>query len=137
MKKLLYVLPICSYSDKYKDAKIYHEKDCPHGDYMLLKAEDYDFIDHDSVLKINDLRAVSVRRIKYSQKGGFDINSDVYKLIERLVFEKIFPNYSHELNKQISEIQDLKKQVEELTMHNTELEDNLAKAMEELKKSDT
>ena len=69
-QKLLYVLPIFSYNpDKHID--IYHPIDFPlsKSHLFLLKNSEFSFITHDSVLKLNDLRTVSVNRILYQQKG--------------------------------------------------------------------
>ena len=65
-----YVLPIFSYNpDKHID--IYHPIDFPlsKSHLFLLKNSEFSFITHDSVLKLNDLRTVSVNRILYQQKG--------------------------------------------------------------------
>ena len=63
-QKLLYVLPIFSY-DSLKHPDIYHPDDYPHSksDMFLLKSSDFPFITHDSVLKLNDIRTVSINRI--------------------------------------------------------------------------
>lgn len=63
-KKLLYVLPIFSY-DSIKHPDVYHpvENNQSKSDLYLLKKEDYSFIQHDSVMKLNDIRTVSINRI--------------------------------------------------------------------------
>lgn len=96
--RLLYVLPVFTYKpDEHKD--IYHPDSRPKGNLYLMKADSFAFIQHDSVLKLNDLRTVSVKRILYKQDHGhININADEYKLIERLVFEKYFPTFAKELN---------------------------------------
>ncbi len=61
----------------------------------MLKGSEYTFLTHDSVLKLNDIRTVSVARIKYKLEHGFiDPVSDTYKAIENLVFKKYFYDYS-------------------------------------------
>ena len=92
-KKLLYVLPIFSY-DPQKHPDVYHPVDnnTSKSDLYLLKKADYSFIQHDSVMKLNDIRTVSINRILYHQKDGrIDINSTEYKAIEELVLNKYFP----------------------------------------------
>lgn len=87
-KKLLYVLPIFSY-DPQKHLDVYHPVDnnTSKSDLYLLKKADYSFIQHDSVMKLNDIRTVSINRILYHQKDGrLDINSSEYRTIEELVF---------------------------------------------------
>ena len=98
-KKLLYVLPIFSY-DSHKHPNVYHPVDnnTSKSDLYLLKKSDYSFIQHDSVLKLNDIRTVSINRILYHQNDGrIDINSLEYKTIEELVLNKYFPSFFHDL----------------------------------------
>ena len=71
--KLLYVLPIFSYNPtdkRYSD--VFHPDDNPHSksNFFLLKNEEFDFLAHNSLLKLNDIRTVSVARIKYKQKDA-------------------------------------------------------------------
>lgn len=96
-KKLLYVLPIFSYNPT-KHIDVYHPIDFPDSksDMFLLKSNDFAFINHDSVLKLNDMRTVSVNRILYQQAGTISLSSDTYKKIEKLVLHKYFPEFIHE-----------------------------------------
>ena len=108
-KKLLYVLPIFSY-DPQKQPDVYHPVDnnTSKSDLYLLKKADYSFIQHDSVMKLNDIRTVSINRILYHQKDGrIDINSSEYKAIEELVLNKYFPSFLHELRTCISDKEQL------------------------------
>jgi len=121
--KLLYVLPIFSY-DSSKHTDVYHPVDFPESksDLYLLKSSEYSFIQHDSVLKLNDLRTVSLNRILYQQNNGrIDITSEAFKKIESLVFKKYFPEFHHEyearqqkIEEQDKTIQDLNQQIEAL-----------------------
>jgi chromosome segregation ATPase len=63
---------------------------------FLLKNSDFSFISHDSVLKLNDIRTVSVNRILYQQHGVIPLSSDTYKKIEELVLQKYFPSFMYE-----------------------------------------
>lgn len=92
-KKMLHVLPICSYNH-HKHRDVYHPVENPESksDFFLLKNEEFSFISHDSVLKLNDLRTVSINRIIYKQDGQINPNSDTYKQIEKLVLKNTFPN---------------------------------------------
>ena len=85
-QKLLYVLPIFSY-DPAKHPDVYHPTDNPasKSDMFLLKSSEFSFINHDSVLKLNDIRTVSINRILYQQNGMISPGSDTYKQIEQLV----------------------------------------------------
>lgn len=96
-QKLLYVLPIFSY-DPAKHPDVYHPTDNPasKSDMFLLKASDFSFISHDSVLKLNDIRTVSVNRILYQQNGLISPASDTYKQIEQLVLQKYFPSFYYD-----------------------------------------
>lgn len=96
-KKLLYVLPIFSYiSAKHPD--VFHPIDFPssQSDLFLLKSREFSFLTHDSVLKLNDIRTVSINRILYQHTGRIDPNSDTYKQIESLSLKKYFPEFCHE-----------------------------------------
>ena len=121
--KLLYVLPIFSY-DSSKHTDVYHPVDFPESksDLYLLKSSEHNFIQHDSVLKLNDLRTVSLNRILYQQNNGrINITSEAFKKIESLVFRKYFPEFHHEyearqqkIEEQDKTIQDLNQQIEAL-----------------------
>ena len=95
-KQLLYVLPIFSYlPDKHDDL---YSKTNQKGNQYLLTSSNYPFLKHDSILKLNDMRSVSTKRIMYHQKDGYmDPASDAYKEIRILSFSRIFPEYHYEL----------------------------------------
>lgn len=116
--KLLYVLPICSYNEKVMDHKnAYHPIDNPNSksNYFLLKGSEYGFLIHDSVLKLNDIRTVSVARIKYKQSDGYlDPASGTYKAIERIVFSKYFYDYSFNFDRLSAENENLSEQLDEI-----------------------
>ena len=115
-KKLLYVLPIFSFN-REKHSDVYHPIENPESksDLYLLKSSEFSFIQHDSILKLNDLRTVSVNRILYQQKNGrIDINSDTYKNIERLVIQKYFPSFLFQFKEILAENEELRKKVSEL-----------------------
>lgn len=117
--KLLYVLPICSYNEKNSNHKnAYHPIDNPasKSHFFLLKSCEHAFLTHDSVLKLNDIRTVSVARIKYKQNNGYiDPKSDTYKAIEKIVFTKYFFHYSFEYDRLAAENQSLTAQLSETT----------------------
>lgn len=99
-KKLLYVLPVFSYNPT-KHMDVYHPVDFPNSksDLFLLRSSEFSFISHDSVLKLNDIRSISVNRILYQQTGSISPLSDTYKEIERLTFQKYFPSYAYKYDK--------------------------------------
>lgn len=139
-KKLLYVLPIFSY-DPQKHPDVYHPVDnnISKSDLYLLKKTDYSFIQHDSVMKLNDIRTLSINRILYHQKDGrIDINSSEYKAIEELVLNKYFPSFLHELRTYISDKEQLEvingKQEQQIVVLENKLEELEAK-VNELEKS--
>ena len=96
-QKLLYVLPVFSY-DQSKHPDVYHPTDYPKSksDLFLLKNSEFSFINHDSVLKLIDIRTVSVNRILYQHNGVIPTTSDTYKQIEQLVIHKYFPSFYHD-----------------------------------------
>lgn len=110
--KLLYVLPIYSF-DAAKMTDVYHPIDYPESksDLYLLKQSEFPFIRHDSVLKLNDLRSVSVNRILYAQPDRMDISTATYKKVEELTFQKYFPDYYLQYKNGIEEIARLKEEL--------------------------
>ena len=142
-KKLLYVLPIFSY-DPAKHPDVYHPTDNPasKSDMFLLKSSEFSFINHDSVLKLNDIRTVSINRILYQQNGTISPVSDTYKQIEQLVLQKYFPSfyydYNHIQQKAVSLEEQLKENdtnLNELTSENKELKKLIAALQEQLSKN--
>ena len=104
-RKLLYVLPIFSY-DAHKHSNVYHPSDYPNSksDLFLLKNSEFSFITHNSVLKLNDIRTVSINRILYQQNGQIPTSSDTYKQIENLVLQKYFPGFYHNFQQNLQTI---------------------------------
>ena len=101
-QKLLYVLPIFSY-DPHKHPDIYHPIDYPDSksDMFLLKSSKFSFIIHDSLLKLNDIRTVSVNRILYQHNGQIPPSSNTYKQIETLVLQKYLPGFYYDFQQNI------------------------------------
>ena len=139
-QKLLYVLPIFSY-DPAKHPDVYHPTDNPtsKSDMFLLKASEFSFINHDSVLKLNDIRTVSINRILYQQNGMIDPVSNTYKQIEQLVLQKYFPSFYYDYNQFQQKAVLLEKQqkendaaLKELTSKNEELKEQIAALQEQL-----
>lgn len=130
-QKLLYVLPIYSYKPTAFKTPPLHIIDNPNGnsDFYIMKQTEYPFLKHDSVIKLNDIRTVSIARIKYSHNASISPNSDTYKFIENCVFRRYFPSVSFEHDKlkgdyenavrqsksDDEQIKALQKQVEDLT----------------------
>lgn len=111
-QKLLYVLPIFSY-DPHKYPDIYHPTEQPDSksDLFLLKNSEFSFISHDSVLKLNDIRTVSINRILYQQNGRISPSSDTYKQIEKLVLQKYFPGFYYDFEQNTQTILTLTDQL--------------------------
>ena len=132
-QRLLYVLPIFSY-DPNKHTDVYHPVDFPasKSDMYLLKSSEFPFISHDSILKLNDIRTVSINRILYQQSGRIDPSSNIYKEIESLVLRKYFPSFLHdyEVNRKI--LDSLNAQVSELTEANNNLKAEIGRLKSEL-----
>jgi hypothetical protein len=132
-QKLLYVLPIFSY-DSSKHTDVYHPVDHPNSksDMFLLKSSDFSFISHDSVLKLNDLRTVSINRILYAQNGRIDPSSDTYKKIEELALLKYFPSFYHTYEQNRETIKSLNEQLNILTNEKNALEEESNKLRAEI-----
>ena len=124
--KLLYVLPICSYNPSKKEhTDAYHPVDNPKtkSNYFLLKQSECPFLTHNSVLKLNDIRTVSIARIKYKQDNGYlNPQSDTYKEIEKIVFSKYFYKYSYDYNQLVEENKKLNEEIKKLKTLNSELQ---------------
>lgn len=125
--KLLYILPICSYDPK-KHTDVYHPVDFPSskGDLYLLKSSEFAWINHDSVLKLNDIRTVSINRILYQHTGKLDPSTDTYKRIEASVLKKYFAEFYREFESN-------QKTIETLKEDNAKLQEQI-KMLEEEKK---
>jgi hypothetical protein len=123
--KLLYVLPICSYNkDEESHRNAYHPIDNPDKkqDFYLLKSSEFSFIKHDSVLKLSDLRTVSVNRKLYSHFDKMDINGETYKEIESLVLQKYFYKFHFDFSKLQNDYEELQKEFQMVKERNDELE---------------
>lgn len=115
--RLLYVLPIFTYNASNKEHKnASHYIDNPSGsnNYYLLKQSEFPFLKRNSIIKLNDIRTVSVARIKYSHKYRIDPSSDVYKFIEQKVFARYFGNIAFEYNNLKAENEMLKEELRKL-----------------------
>lgn len=143
-QKLLYVLPIFSYNP-VKHSDVYHPVDSPtsKSDMYLLKSSEFSFISHDSVLKLNDIRTVSVNRILYQQNGVIPPSSDTYKNIEQLALQKYFPSFLYDyrqMEQKASELETALKENEKslkaLTSENEELKRQIAELNKELSNTD-
>lgn len=133
-QKLLYVLPIFSYNP-FKHQDVYHPIDHPDSksDMFLLKASEFSFITHDSVLKLNDIRTASINRILYQQSGRIPPSSDTYKHIEKLVLQKYFPGFYHDFEQNLQTVASLNEQLKEVINHNNVLESENKQLKEGLK----
>lgn len=126
--KLLHVLPIYSYNPK-NHTDVYHPVDFPNSksDMYLLKNSEFLWLKHDSVLKLNDLRTVSINRILYKHKGsGISPTSQTYKTIEALVIKKYFADFYYKF-------EDNKKIIEKLKEDNAELRENIKELEDRVK----
>lgn len=133
-QKLLYVLPIFSY-DPLKHPDVYHPIDYPDSksDMFLLKNNEFSFITHDSVLKLNDIRTVSINRILYRQSGRIPPSSNTYKQIEKLVLQKYFPSFYYHFEQNLHVITSLNELLKETIKNNNVLEAENAQLKAELK----
>lgn len=116
-KRLLYVLPISSFDPKkaaHTKAYNYKGNNSVKCKLYFLSKTSYPFLEHDSVLKLDDLRTVSTKRIKYKHKGKINSNSDTYNEITKLVFGNCFPSYSYMYDSVMAENEKLKNLVAEL-----------------------
>lgn len=132
-QKLLYVLPIFSY-DLHRHPDVYHPINNPNSksNLFLLKKSEFSFIKHDSILKLNDIRTVSINRILYQQSGRISPSSDTYKQIETLVLKKYFPNFYHDFKQASQTITSLNKQLQIAVTYQNQIESENEKLKAEL-----
>lgn len=132
-QKLLYVLPIFSY-DPHKHPDVYHPLDFPtsKSDMFLLKGSEFSFISHDSILKLNDIRTVSINRILYQQSGRIHPTSDTYMQIESLALRKYFPSFFHDFEQNNKTIESLNSQLKTVTDEKSSLESENKKLKTEI-----
>lgn len=132
-QKLLYVLPIFSY-DPHKHTDVYHPVDFPtsKSDKFLLKSSEFSFISHDSVLKLNDIRTVSINRILYQQSGRINPSSDTYREIESLVLRKYFPSFLYDYENNKKALDSLNNQLASLTEEKNCLETEVERLKSEI-----
>ena len=74
------------------------------------------------MLKLNDIRTVSVNRILYQQSGRIDPSSNTYKEIETLVLRKYFPSFLRDYEQHSKTIESQNEQINTLTEEKTALE---------------
>jgi hypothetical protein len=110
----------------------------------LLKSSEFSFINHDSVLKLNDLRTVSINRILYQQSGMIAPDSDTYKRIEHLTFQKYFPSLHYDFDQLLQKAASLEEQQKEsdavlktLTTENEELKRLIGALQKQIATEDT
>lgn len=69
------------------------------NDAIISNAFNTDELDRfsksDYLLKLNDIRTVSVNRILYQQSGSIPTSSGTYQKIEELALLKYFPEFVH------------------------------------------
>ena len=87
-----------------------------------MKSSDFSFIKHDSVLKLSDLRTVSINRKLYSHFDRMDINGDTYKEIENLVLQKYFYQFYYNFSKLQNDFNELQKEFEIMKLEKKKLE---------------
>lgn len=103
---------------------------------FLLKNNEFSFISHDSILKLNDIRSISINRILYQHKGQIPPDSTTYKQIESLVIQKYFPGFYYDFNQNMQRLTILNEEISELKEKNSILSsenENLKTEIIELK----
>ena len=110
-EKLIRVLPIYTYNEQKNVSEDIENYKKP---LYLLKSCDYDFLKHDSVLKLNEVKIVSIKRILYFQ-GCIDKNSNLFKSICYRAFRYTFPEYSYALEQANQKIKKLEEKLKNET----------------------
>jgi len=136
---LLYVLPITSFkSSNPLHIDAFHPVDNPSSKsdlFLLKKSEGHAFITHDSLVKLNDIRTVSLNRKMPKKYGVLDTTSTTYQQLEDLVIQRYFPTFHYqqqlmlqqaeasqnELDKLRDQVSGLRAELELLKSENTRL----------------
>lgn len=112
--KYLYVLPITTYSVNNPGHRhAYHPLKNNNNyckEFALMEKSEFSFLDHDSVLKLNDLRTISTKRF-IRNIAYIDTHSDFYKNILNLSFSQIYPSLYTEIYNLKTENDDLKNKI--------------------------
>ena len=122
--QILYVLPICSLkSHNQEHRNAYHFNDNPNSNsnFYLLKTSEIPFLKHDSVLKSNELKTISTKRLLYKH-GVLSCDSELFKSIERKSFYKCFPTFSFRFDRQTEDIVNLTDRLNVLSENYNQLQ---------------
>ena len=111
---LLYVLPVFTYQANKHQKDLFDPINNRNGNLYRIDPADHPFIKHASIIKLDDIRCVSVSRIVYSHNYRMDIQSDEYKTIERAALSNIFPQYDYLLKTLEKENAFLKYKIKQL-----------------------
>ena len=111
---LLYVLPVFTYQANKHQKDLFDPINNRNGNLYHIDPADHPFIKHASIIKLDDIRCVSVSRIVYSHNYRMDIQSDEYKTIERAALSNIFPQYDYLLKTLEKENAFLKYKIKQL-----------------------
>ena len=84
------------------------------------------------ILKLNDIRTVSINRVLYQQSGRIDPSSATYKGIESLVLQKYFPSFLHDYENNKKVLDSLNDQISALTEDKKNLEVEVEKLKSEV-----
>lgn len=120
--KYLYVVPITTKNMNNKGhINAYHAVDKSKNYdkcFILMKKNEFGFLDHDSVVKANDLRSISIKRATVI-KGTIKENTTFFNTIIEMTLRNILPDVHFELNElrknillKESELQELKNKIE-------------------------
>lgn len=125
---LYYVVPITTLNSKIH-INSYHPTDNRTGNrkYFLMKAYDNDFLDHDSVIKCNDIKTVSYLRI--NRKVG-SISDELLQEITYITFKNIFPTIDYKYNNLMNENIKIKKEIAEIKCSESFIIDSSDKTVE-------
>ena len=113
--KLYYVVPITTYNKNnplYSNA--YHPIENPNGNkkYYLIKQSEYPrFLDHDSIIKCNDIKTVSYKRFA-NKKLGY-IESDDFEEILNTIYQNVFITIDYKTKQQMKLYEDKINELEE------------------------
>lgn len=139
---LLYVLPITSINQNNKNhLNAYHKTSNPNGKklFYLMKKQEFSLLSHDSLIKVEELKCISRKRIITNEKVfHISIDSNYFNEVIDEVMRLVFPTISHkfnQLNENLNVLQkenddnmkmiiDLKDTIDQLQKKKHKLEEN-------------
>lgn len=97
----VYAIPITSFKqDNPKHISAYHPTTNPTGDktYIRINSSEFPFLQHDSVVKAEEMKLISTKRI-ISVCGSISSNTELKEVLSSYLFDYLFPDKADMLDR--------------------------------------